>query len=62
MPSADIAAVRKLLDAPTARTNPWGLLAAAALAAASAMLMAGIVVLGPGIAFESPPAVSELQP
>ena len=49
---------RDLLTAPTAPgDNPLALLAAAAMAAMAAVLMAGIVVLGPGVRFEDPAAI-----
>ena len=34
--------------------NPWNTLMAAAMAATAAVLMAGVVILGPGVRFEDP--------
>ena len=43
---------RGLLTPPEARrASPWAALGAAALAATGAMLMAGVMVLGPGVRF-----------
>ncbi|WP_372707277.1 hypothetical protein [Brevundimonas sp.] len=56
-----IAKARTLL-APVARpANPYSALAAAALAATAALLMAGVMVLGPGVRFEEPGTVSTPQ-
>lgn len=60
----DIAAIdqaRRLLDAaaPSASTrtdSPWTALAAAGLAAFAAVLMAGVMVLGPGVVLADRPA------
>jgi len=41
-----------LLAVPTPRANLYGTLAAAALAATAAVLMAGVMVLGPGVRFD----------
>ena len=49
---------RVLLAEPDARHSPWATLAAAALAATGAVLMAGVVVLGPGVRFEDPASIS----
>ena len=43
---------RSLLTPPVANARPWSMLGAAALAAFAATLMAGVMVLGPGISFE----------
>ncbi|KQW84150.1 hypothetical protein [Brevundimonas sp. Root1279] len=45
---------RLLLVAPEVRHSPWLTLGAAGLAAAGALLMAGVFVLGPGVRFEDP--------
>jgi len=45
---------RALLDAPVERAaSPWATLGAAAFAAFAAVLMAGVMVLGPGVALEN---------
>lgn len=43
---------RGLLSAPTPQDNLYGTLAAAALAATAAVLMAGVMILGPGVRFD----------
>jgi hypothetical protein len=43
---------RTLLTPATRRDNPYAALGAAALAATAAVLMAGVMVLGPGVRFE----------
>ena len=55
---------RILLTAPAATApSPWNALAAAALAATAAVLMAGVMVLGPGIRFQEPaPVAQDLLP
>lgn len=45
---------RLLLAEPEVRHSPWLTLGAAGLAAAGAVLMAGVFVLGPGVRFEDP--------
>ena len=52
--AARIEQARALLTAPQARPSALGALGAAALAATAAVLMAGVMVLGPGIALEEP--------
>ena len=56
-----IARARTLLTPMVRRSSPYSALAAAALAATAAVLMAGVMVLGPGVRFEEPIAVSSLQ-
>lgn len=53
---------RGLLTTPARRPNPWATLAAAGLAAVAAVLMAGVMVLGPGVRFEEPPLVQPAFP
>jgi hypothetical protein len=53
-----------LVEAEDAVANPFGALGAAALAATAAVVMAGVMILGPGMAlddtaFEAPPAAAE---
>jgi len=47
-----ITKARTLLTPAAARPNPYGALGAAALAAMAAVLMAGVMVLGPGVRFD----------
>ena len=59
MAEASIDKARSLLTPPAAPGDkPLALLGAAAMAAAAAVLMAGIVVLGPGVQFDDPAAIS----
>jgi len=53
--SDKIQRARKLLSpaAPVAG-NLWGALGAAFIAATAAVLMAGVVILGPGVQFDDP--------
>jgi hypothetical protein len=51
MTDSTIPEARRLLEPPTPIHSPWATLAAAALAATAAVLMAGVMVLGPGIRF-----------
>ncbi|HYC99283.1 peptidoglycan-binding protein [Brevundimonas sp.] len=53
---------RLLLTPPVRRANPWAALGAAALAATAAVMMAGIMVLGPGVRFEEPSAAQPAFP
>ena len=54
---------RGLLAPPEARrASALGALGAAALAATGAMLMAGVMVLGPGVRFEEPAVAQPLFP
>ncbi len=55
MTETSIAKARHLLTSTrTVAANPWGTLGAAALAATAAVLMAGVMVLGPGVRFADP--------
>ena len=60
--SSQIERARKLLSpaAPVAG-SPWGALGAAFIAATAAMLMAGVVILGPGVQFEDPTVEAPLR-
>lgn len=51
-----------LVEAEETVANPLGALGAAALAATAAIAMAGVMVLGPGVALDHPRAVSEAAP
>ncbi|SFS73487.1 peptidoglycan-binding protein [Brevundimonas viscosa] len=57
-----ITRARRLLDAPPTRSGAVSALGAAALAASAAVLMAGVMVLGPGVRFDEPPAAQPLFP
>jgi hypothetical protein len=55
-----IDAARVALSEPEARNGVMGTLAAASLAACAAVLLAGVMVLGPGVALEDgPPSASQ---
>ncbi|WP_339914503.1 peptidoglycan-binding protein [uncultured Brevundimonas sp.] len=54
MADSKINKARGLLQPATASHNPWATFIAAALAATAAVLMAGVVVLGPGVQFTDP--------
>ena len=55
-----IDAARVALTEPQARTGVMGTLAAASLAACAAVLLAGVMILGPGVAIEDEaPPVSQ---
>lgn len=41
--------------------SPWGTLGAAFIAATAAVLMAGVVILGPGVQFEDPTVEAPLR-
>ena len=49
---------RAVLSIVEPRPGPMGLLGATALAATAAVLLAGVMVLGPGVAIEPPVASS----
>ena len=51
-----IDAARVVLSEPEAPTGVMGTLAAASLAACAAVLLAGVMILGPGVAIEDPGA------
>lgn len=61
MATSPIDQARMLLaPTPQAGDRPWPLLGAAAFAATAAVLMAGVVVLGPGVTFsDEPPAAQQ---
>ena len=55
MAHAGIIKARNLLaPAQPSRSNPYATLGAAALAAMAAVLMAGVMVIGPGVRFDEP--------
>jgi hypothetical protein len=54
MTDKSIARARVLLAPAAARANPYATLGAAALAAMAAVLMAGVMVVGPGVHFDEP--------
>ncbi len=62
MADTSIDQARRLLTAPERRASPWAALAAAGLAATAAVLMAGVLVLGPGVRFDEPAATQPLFP
>ena len=62
MADTTIDRARSLLTPPVRRSSPWAALAAAGLAAMAAVLMAGVMVLGPGVRFEEPPLVQPAFP
>jgi len=62
MADTSIDQARRLLTASERRASPWAALAAAGLAATAAVLMAGVLVLGPGVRFEEPVAAQPLFP
>ena len=50
-----IDAARLVLSEPEVRTGVIGTLAAASLAACAAVLLAGVMILGPGVAIDDTP-------
>ena len=52
--NAKIAAAKSMLVVRARKANVWAALGAATLAATAAVLMAGVVVLGPGVTFDEP--------
>ena len=62
MADTTIDKARSLLKPPERRASPWAALGAAMLAASAATLMAGVMVLGPGVRFEEPAAAQPLFP
>ena len=62
MADTTIDKARSLLKPPERRASPWAALVAAMLAATAATLMAGVMVLGPGVRFEEPAAAQPLFP
>lgn len=59
--NAKIAAAKSMLVARERKANPWAALGAATLAATAAVLMAGVVVLGPGVSFDEPAFPSQTR-
>jgi len=58
-----VAKARTLLTAPQEKTgNPWSALFAAGLCASAAVLMAGVVILGPGVSMEPSQGAGVVQP
>ena len=60
MADTTIDKARVLLTPPIRRASPWAAFAAAALAATAAVMMSGIMVLGPGVRFDEAAQVSAL--
>ena len=52
--NAKIAAAKSILAVAPRKPSAWAALGAATLAAAAAVLMAGVVILGPGVTFDEP--------
>lgn len=52
MADTSITKARTLLTPTVVRPSPYATLGAAALAATAAVLMAGVMVLGPGVRFD----------
>lgn len=52
MAQASITRARNLLTPVARRSSPYAALGAAGLAAMAAVLMAGVMVLGPGVRFD----------
>tara|TARA_R110002167_G_scaffold70543_1_gene199132 strand:- start:3148 stop:3354 length:207 start_codon:yes stop_codon:yes gene_type:complete len=66
MTDSTLPKARELLQSPTPVHSPWATLVAAGLAATAAVLMAGVMVLGPGVRFNEAgvridPAASEMN-
>ena len=60
--SDQIERARKLLSPATpVAGSPWSTLGAAFIAATAAVLMAGVVILGPGVQFEDPTVEAPLR-
>ena len=53
-----IDAARVALSEPEVRSGVMGALAAASLAACAAVLLAGVMILGPGVAIDDTPPTS----
>jgi hypothetical protein len=62
MADTTIDRARQLLTPPRRRASAWATLAAAALAATAAVMMAGIMVLGPGVRFDETVAAQPAFP
>ena len=54
-----IDAARVALTEPQARNGVMGTLAAASLAACAAVLLAGVMILGPGVAIDDAPPMGQ---
>jgi hypothetical protein len=54
---SQIEAARTALTVSAPKVRPLGLLGATALAATAAVLLAGVMVLGPGVVIEDPSVV-----
>ena len=59
MAQTSIDKARSLLTPAHGVHSPWAALGAAALAATAATLMAGVMVLGPGVRFDEPPVKAQ---
>ena len=58
-----VAKARTLLTTPSEKAaSPWAALFAAGLCASAAVLMAGAVILGPGVSVDGPTAAQPLEP
>ena len=58
-PQIQIDAARVALSEPEFRTGGLQTLAAAALAASAAVLLAGVMILGPGVAIDDTPPTTQ---
>ncbi len=58
---SQIEAARSHLSVPETKPGALGLLGATALAATAAVLLAGVMVLGPGVVIEDPSAVAATE-
>ncbi|HZV84730.1 MAG TPA: peptidoglycan-binding protein [Brevundimonas sp.] len=59
MAETSIHKARRLLTVTPDASSHWPALGAALLAASAAVLMAGVMVLGPGVRFDEPTAFSQ---
>ena len=59
MAHTSITRARTLLTPTAHRSSPYATLGAAAMAAAAAVLMAGVMVLGPGVRFDETVATGQ---
>jgi len=55
---AKIARAKALLATAQGRPNAWAALGAAAFAATAAVMLAGMVVVGPGVSIEEPVVIA----
>lgn len=58
-PQTQIDAARVALSEPDVKTGVMGAFAAASLAACAAVLLAGVMILGPGVVIEDAPPASQ---